>query len=76
MFLAASEPAILMGDLNATAREPEIMRLQHMPGVTDENAAAAEPHRDTAGILSSGFRVAPPRLRAEVVADHPCSCAA
>ena len=35
MFLALPEPAILLGDLNSTAKDPQIRHLMALPGVVD-----------------------------------------
>ena len=71
LFLSLAEPAILMGDLNASANETEIARLQHAPGVTDVTGTAPVEHRDSDWIFSRGFRNVHGGLKEEGASDHP-----
>jgi endonuclease/exonuclease/phosphatase family metal-dependent hydrolase len=73
LFLALSEPAILLGDLNCTADDDELRRLLSQPGVRDPLAdvlgAAAPPRIDW--ILTRGLRTLDAGLLDNGASDHP-----
>lgn len=74
LFLSLSEPAVLMGDLNATSDDPVLARLLATPGVID--AVAEVEGVDHAGridwILVRGLRVVAAEVRDDGASDHPC----
>jgi endonuclease/exonuclease/phosphatase family metal-dependent hydrolase len=77
LYLSLPEPAILMGDMNSEASEPEIRRLLAEPGVIDAVGralgAGAPPRIDW--ILVRGLRVLDAGLRDDGASDHPLAWA-
>jgi endonuclease/exonuclease/phosphatase family metal-dependent hydrolase len=73
MYLALAEPAVLLGDLNTPADDPEMRRLLAAPGVRDplgeKLGAAAPPRIDW--ILARGMRPVDAGLREQGASDHP-----
>lgn len=73
LFLSLAEPAILMGDLNSTAADPELIRLCQIPGITDTVAI----HRplESAGridwIITRGLRCTNSGTQDTAASDHP-----
>jgi len=76
-YLALSEPAIFLGDLNSEAAEPEIRRLLAAPGVVDavgqKLGPDAPPRIDF--VFVRGLRVLDAGLRDEGASDHPLAWA-
>lgn len=73
LFLALAEPAVLAGDLNSDADDPQIRRLLEMPGVDDpvgEILGPAAPRRID-WILTRGFRCIGAGIRDKGASDHP-----
>ncbi|MEN6406860.1 MAG: endonuclease/exonuclease/phosphatase family protein [Thermoguttaceae bacterium] len=73
MYLALAEPAILTGDFNSTADDPEIQRLLHTPGVSDvvgEKSTVKMPERID-WIFVRGLRCTQAGIRKNVASDHP-----
>jgi endonuclease/exonuclease/phosphatase family metal-dependent hydrolase len=71
LFLSLAEPAILLGDLNASSREHEIIRLQHTAGVLDVTGESAVEHCDSDWIFARGFRCIKAGLLEKGASDHP-----
>jgi len=73
LFLSLAEPAVLLGDLNSAADDPEMRRLLAAAGVRDPLGetlgAATPPHIDW--ILARGMRCRAAGLRDEGASDHP-----
>ena len=74
LFLGLEEPAILLGDMNATADEPAIARLLSTPGVCDPLAEimGANTPRRIDWILTRGLETADAGLIESDASDHPC----
>lgn len=74
LYLALAEPAVLLGDLNSEADDPQIRRLLQMPGVVD---AVGEKlgDRDSPGridwIIVRGLRPVEAGVRDNGASDHP-----
>lgn len=72
-FLALPQPAILLGDMNSTADDPEIRRLCASPGAIDalgqKLGDKAPPHIDW--IFVRGLKVLDAGLRDDGASDHP-----
>ena len=78
LFLSLAEPAILMGDLNSNADDPQIQRLLTAEGVEDplaHFAAAGRPKR-VEWILTRGLHTTDAGRVATAASDHPCVWAA
>jgi endonuclease/exonuclease/phosphatase family metal-dependent hydrolase len=77
LFLSLAEPAILLGDLNSPADDPEMRRLLGTAGVADplgeKLGAAAPPRIDW--ILARGMRSVDAGLREQGASDHPLAWA-
>ena len=77
LYLALPEPAILLGDLNSEAADPEIRRLLAAPGVIDavgqKLGSGAPPRIDW--IFVRGLRVLDAGLRDDGASDHPLAWA-
>lgn len=78
MYLALAEPAILLGDLNTTADDPQLRELLAMPGVEDaiaKSPAEATARQDVEGridwIITRGLRCIAAGVREQGVSDHP-----
>jgi endonuclease/exonuclease/phosphatase family metal-dependent hydrolase len=73
LYLALSEPAVLLGDLNSEVVEPEIQRLLAAPGVIDALEQKLGPHCPPRidFIFVRGLRVRDAGLRDEGASDHP-----
>lgn len=76
LFLSLAQPAILLGDLNSSAADPEIRRLLDAPGVRDpvgEILGTDDPEapRRIDWILARGMRCVAAGLRDEGASDHP-----
>jgi endonuclease/exonuclease/phosphatase family metal-dependent hydrolase len=72
LYLALSEPAILLGDLNSDARDPQIRRLLATPGVTDAVGKVLGP-RDTRRfdwIITRGLRCVDAGVCDSIASDH------
>jgi endonuclease/exonuclease/phosphatase family metal-dependent hydrolase len=77
LFLSLPPPAVLLGDMNSEADEPEIRRLMAVPGVIDavgEKLRAAAPSRID-WIFVRGLRVLDAGLRDNGASDHPLAWA-
>jgi endonuclease/exonuclease/phosphatase family metal-dependent hydrolase len=76
-YLSLPAPAILLGDLNSEAGEPELRRLLAVPDVIDavgrKLGVAAPPRIDW--IFVRGLRVLDAGLRDEGASDHPLAWA-
>jgi endonuclease/exonuclease/phosphatase family metal-dependent hydrolase len=77
LYLSLPQPAILLGDLNSDAGDPEICRLIAAPNVIDavgqKLGAAASPRIDW--IFVRGLRVRDAGLRDNGASDHPMAWA-
>ena len=77
LFLSLPPPAVLLGDMNSEAGEPEIRRLMAAPGVIDavgrKLGPAAPPRIDW--IFVRGLRVLDAGLRDNGASDHPLAWA-
>ena len=72
LYLALSEPAILLGDLNSDAGDPQIRRLLATPGVTDAVGKILGP-RDQPRIdwiITRGLRCVDAGIRDSGASDH------
>jgi endonuclease/exonuclease/phosphatase family metal-dependent hydrolase len=72
-FLSLPEPAILMGDLNTTANDPELAALLAHEGVHDVVAEgmATQPTKRIDWILSRGLRGVAGGVAPNQASDHP-----
>ncbi len=72
LYLALSEPAILLGDLNSDAGDPQIRRLLATPGVTDAVGKALGPRdmRRVDWILTRGLRCVDAGICDSIASDH------
>jgi endonuclease/exonuclease/phosphatase family metal-dependent hydrolase len=77
LYLSLPPPAVLLGDMNSEAGEPEIRRLLETPGVNDavgqKLGAAAPPRIDW--VFVRGLRVLDAGLRDNGASDHPMAWA-
>jgi endonuclease/exonuclease/phosphatase family metal-dependent hydrolase len=73
LFSSLAEPAILMGDLNSDATDPQIQRLLAMPGVDSPlyQARGSEAPRTIDWIFTRGLLTLDAGLEASVASDHP-----
>ena len=73
MFLALDEPAILVGDLNSDADDPQIRRLLDTPGVGDPvgEILGREAPRRIDWIFTRGLRCLDVGIRDDGASDHP-----
>ena len=76
LFLSLAEPAILMGDLNSTADDPQLRQLLAAPGVSDAltERGFVSPHRID-WILVRGLNVVDAGLVDRGASDHPLAWA-
>lgn len=74
LFLSLSTPALLLGDLNASADDPQIQRVLSMPGAVDTLAIAPGdlPNERIDWIIARGLRPIEAGIRADGSSDHPC----
>ena len=74
LYLALSEPAILLGDLNSTGDDPQIRRLLAVPGVSDAVGKVLGA-KDRPGridwIIARGLRPVNAGIRDNEASDHP-----
>jgi endonuclease/exonuclease/phosphatase family metal-dependent hydrolase len=77
LYLSLPPPAVLLGDLNSEAGEPEVARLLSTPDVIDavgqKLGAAAPPRIDW--IFVRGLKVLDAGLRDNGASDHPLAWA-
>ena len=66
LFAQVRAPALLMGDFNADAAHPELLRISKLPGVTDALRA-----RSGDRIYVKGFVVSDSGMIANEASDHP-----
>ncbi len=73
LYLSLSEPAILLGDLNSNAGDPQIHRLLATPGVTDAvgKILGAEDRPRIDWIIARGMRPLRAGVRDNGASDHP-----
>jgi endonuclease/exonuclease/phosphatase family metal-dependent hydrolase len=72
MFLAAREPVVLLGDLNAGREDPQLGRLLATPGVVDALAVSPEvPRRRIDWILLRGLHALRAGMVEQGASDHP-----
>jgi endonuclease/exonuclease/phosphatase family metal-dependent hydrolase len=74
LFLALTEPCVLLGDLNSREEEPTILELLAIPGVQDpvrECLGAATPKRID-WVLTRGLRGVQAEICDNGASDHPC----
>jgi endonuclease/exonuclease/phosphatase family metal-dependent hydrolase len=77
LYLSLAEPAVLLGDLNSTADDPQIQKLLKTPGVLDvvgektgEKLSKTPPDRID-WIIARGLRCVDAGLRDNGASDHP-----
>ena len=77
LFLSLAEPAVLMGDMNTPADDPDLKRLLAVPGVVDAVGQAlgdkTPPHIDW--ILLRGLKCLDSGLTRDGASDHPLAWA-
>jgi len=73
LYLALSEPAILLGDLNSDAGDPQIRALLAAPGVTDAvgKILGRRDRRRFDWIIARGLRPVDGGIRDHGASDHP-----
>ena len=74
LYLSLAEPAILLGDLNSDADDPQMRRLLQTPGVVDvvgENLGASDVPGRIDWIIARGLRCASAGTRDDGTSDHP-----
>ncbi len=78
LFLALDEPAVLLGDLNSTAEDPQILQLLQTAGVSDplgeflgREALQSEAPRRIDWIFSRGLHCIEAGIIDEGASDHP-----
>lgn len=73
-FLNLPQPALLLGDLNSDANDPQMQRLLASAGVVDCLADAARnyPRRRIDWIVARGLRTLDAGMRDDLASDHPC----
>jgi endonuclease/exonuclease/phosphatase family metal-dependent hydrolase len=72
LYLALAPPAVLMGDLNSRASDPQLKSLLARPDVTDAAAGARGDRRSRRDwIIVRGLRVVSAGVRATDASDHP-----
>ena len=74
LFLSLAEPAILMGDLNTEATDPQIQRLLAVNGVCDAVAQANKnhaPEKRIDWIFTRGLRCVTAGYVSTIASDHP-----
>lgn len=78
LYLALAEPAILMGDMNSDADDPQIRQLLETPGVADpvgDFLSRKTPNEETPRridwIFTRGFRCVEAGIRDNGASDHP-----
>lgn len=74
VFLALSVPAVLLGDMNSDAGDPEVKRLLETPGVVDPFAVLYGDRfgRHIDWILLRGLEVRSAGMNPPGASDHPC----
>lgn len=73
LYLALAEPAVLLGDLNSTADDPQMQQLLQTPGVSDavgEKCPTKTPGRID-WIIVRGLRCLEAGVRDDGASDHP-----
>jgi endonuclease/exonuclease/phosphatase family metal-dependent hydrolase len=71
-FQSLPEPAILMGDLNTPAADPQLAALLAQPGVQDALAGRITPEPARIDwILTRGLRIRDAGMEVTVASDHP-----
>lgn len=73
MFLAMPEPAVLLGDMNSTAKDPQIRQLTAVPGVIDAVGLAlgSKDKERIDWIFVRGLKIGDGRIVENDVSDHP-----
>jgi len=73
LFLALAEPAVLLGDLNSTADDPQIRQLAATRGVVDALSSGIGPKADSLidRIFVRGLRPVHAEIRDYGASDHP-----
>lgn len=73
-FLKLPEPALLLGDLNSDASDPQVQRLLAAPGVIDCLAETAQNYRRRRidWIVARGLEPRAAGIRDDLASDHPC----
>lgn len=71
LFLALKPPAVLLGDLNATAREPQLRRLLDTSDVTDALARINNADNRIDWIITRGLECVDCGFVAPGASDHP-----
>lgn len=73
-FLKLPEPALLLGDLNSDASDPQVQQLLAAPGVIDCLAEAAQNYRRRRidWIVARGLEPRAAGIRDDLASDHPC----
>jgi endonuclease/exonuclease/phosphatase family metal-dependent hydrolase len=74
LFLSLSAPALLLGDLNASADDPQIQRVLSMPGVVDAlaNAPGDDAMERIDWILARGLHPKCAGICVKGASDHSC----
>jgi len=73
LFQSLAEPAILLGDLNSDADDPQMRRLLNSPGVSDPvgQVLGAKTPRRIDWIVARGLRCTDAGIRDDGASDHP-----
>jgi endonuclease/exonuclease/phosphatase (EEP) superfamily protein YafD len=78
LYLALDEPAILVGDMNSDADDPQIRQLSDTPGVDDPVGGLLGPEilekdapRRIDWIFTRGLRCVDAGIRDDGASDHP-----
>jgi endonuclease/exonuclease/phosphatase (EEP) superfamily protein YafD len=73
MFVGMAEPAVLLGDLNSTAQDPQICQLMSSPGVIDAvgQVLGAKDHERIDWIFVRGLRCLDAGIVENDASDHP-----
>lgn len=78
LFLSLAEPAIVMGDFNTEATDPQLRRLTNTPGVEDpvgKILQAKTPKDRIDWIFTRGLHCRAAGLKDNGASDHPLACA-
>lgn len=72
LFLSLREPALLLGDLNSNADDPQIRRLLATPGVTDAvgTILGRKDPKPNDWIISRGLRCLAAEIHDSNASDH------
>jgi len=70
-FRSLPEPAILLGDLNASADDPQVRALVNAPGVADPVAEIGWVGRRSDWVLTRGLRTVAAGVNPSDASDHP-----